>query len=167
MAGRRRAADALGKPVEGVLPTTNHLESFNRVLKRGYIRRAEAGGKHLRFDIFFHFLITSIIPSIFETRRHEADHAAWVIARFGGYSLLLWPSDSQQDSLRPIQHPIAWIPVAVEQSSRQLEGADMAKLNRIDECKYIGVTGSAELVGASCWSSKATPLDPHPNKCTL
>ncbi|EIW51328.1 uncharacterized protein TRAVEDRAFT_89895, partial [Trametes versicolor FP-101664 SS1] len=35
--GRQTAARLLGCPVDGVLPTTNHLESFNGVLKRKHI----------------------------------------------------------------------------------------------------------------------------------
>ncbi|KIO25195.1 hypothetical protein M407DRAFT_25419 [Tulasnella calospora MUT 4182] len=40
-AGRNKAAKAMATPVHGVLPTTNHLESFNRLLKRGHLRRLE------------------------------------------------------------------------------------------------------------------------------
>ncbi|KAE9389767.1 hypothetical protein BT96DRAFT_834462, partial [Gymnopus androsaceus JB14] len=35
--GRIAAAAAIGIPVDGIIPTTNHLESFNAILKRKYI----------------------------------------------------------------------------------------------------------------------------------
>ncbi|KAJ7254555.1 hypothetical protein C8J57DRAFT_1076157, partial [Mycena rebaudengoi] len=37
--GRRIAAALLGCHMDGVIPTTNHLESFNGVLKRKHLRR--------------------------------------------------------------------------------------------------------------------------------
>jgi hypothetical protein len=54
--------------VEGVLPTTNHLESFNGLLKNKHLRRWQRGGRRLRFDVLIHTLITRILPSVFEQR---------------------------------------------------------------------------------------------------
>ncbi|KAF7348406.1 hypothetical protein MSAN_01794600 [Mycena sanguinolenta] len=42
--GRYTAAKILGCEFDGVLPTTNHLESFNGLLKRKYLRRWQRGG---------------------------------------------------------------------------------------------------------------------------
>ncbi|KAF8518308.1 hypothetical protein JB92DRAFT_3082453 [Gautieria morchelliformis] len=41
--GRQQASVLLDIPVEGVLPTTNHLESFNGILKRKHIARWQTG----------------------------------------------------------------------------------------------------------------------------
>ena len=45
--GRKVAAGRLNCPFEGVLPTTNHLESFNGLLKRKYLQRWQNGGRRL------------------------------------------------------------------------------------------------------------------------
>lgn len=115
MSGRIRAAAALGRPVSGILPTTNHLESFNKTLKRSYITHWQKAGKRLRFDVFFHFLISRIIPAIFEAHHHQELHDSWVAARF-------------PDSLQP-QHPprsriavlpgLAWLPPPTDPESRR------------------------------------------------
>lgn len=67
--GREKAAVVLKRPIDGVIPTTNHLESFNAVLKRKYIPRWQHSGNRLRFDVFIHHLILKIIPEIFAQRR--------------------------------------------------------------------------------------------------
>ncbi|KAL7283273.1 hypothetical protein ACG7TL_002702 [Trametes sanguinea] len=71
--GRIRAAELLGCPIEGVLPTTNHLESFNGVLKRKHIRRWQRGGRRLRVDVLLHLFVFSILPSVFEACALEAE----------------------------------------------------------------------------------------------
>ncbi|KAJ7920102.1 hypothetical protein B0H13DRAFT_2319738 [Mycena leptocephala] len=45
------AAGILGCEFDGVLPATNHLESFNGLLKRKYFRRWQRGGRDLRVDV--------------------------------------------------------------------------------------------------------------------
>ncbi|TFK78557.1 hypothetical protein K466DRAFT_507120 [Polyporus arcularius HHB13444] len=69
--GRRVAADLIGCDVKGILPTTNHLESFNGVLKRKHIRRWQRGGRRLRVDVLLHIFVFSVLPSIFEARALE------------------------------------------------------------------------------------------------
>lgn len=68
--GRHSAAKILGCDFDGVLPTTNHLESFNGVLKRRHLRRWQRGGRRLRLDILVNVLVSEILPSIFEQRGH-------------------------------------------------------------------------------------------------
>ena len=80
--GRDRASTKLQRPVEGILPTTNHLESFNAVLKRKYIPAWQRSGNRLRFDIFIHHLILKILPEIFAQRRMQHDFTVWVSQRF-------------------------------------------------------------------------------------
>ena len=49
--GRGCAAAVLGVGIGDVLPTTNHLESFNGVLKRKHIGQWQRSGRKLRFDV--------------------------------------------------------------------------------------------------------------------
>ncbi|KIJ29675.1 hypothetical protein M422DRAFT_268903, partial [Sphaerobolus stellatus SS14] len=69
--GRRAAAHLLSCRFEGVLPTTNHLESFNGILKRKHLARWQHGGRKLRPDMLVHLLVIKVLPSIFEQRRFE------------------------------------------------------------------------------------------------
>ncbi|KAF9029036.1 hypothetical protein BDZ89DRAFT_1133294 [Hymenopellis radicata] len=66
--GRTIAAQLLQCPLNNILPTTNHLESFNRVLKHTYLPQAQHGGHRLRFDVLLKFIIRDMMPSIFEER---------------------------------------------------------------------------------------------------
>lgn len=164
LAGRLRAAKVLGVPVEGVLPTTNHLESFNRVLKRGHIRQSEKGGRRLRFDVFFHYLISSIIPSIFDSRRHAQEHISWVDTRFNGHRFEPVSRMLPRAGGSAAAPPIAWIPPSVSPSTRQLERADIARLNRLLNIRYIDDKATVE---ALCLSSKWVAADPNPVTYTV
>ncbi|KAJ7807916.1 hypothetical protein B0H14DRAFT_2306313, partial [Mycena olivaceomarginata] len=66
--GRTVLASLLGRAGDYVIPTTNHLESFNGVLKRIHLKRWQNGGRRMRVDILIHALIIYILPSIFEER---------------------------------------------------------------------------------------------------
>lgn len=63
--GRLKAAAAIGIPVQGVIPTTNHLESFNGLLKRKYIKNYLHSGHRLRFNMLIFLFITQILPQVF------------------------------------------------------------------------------------------------------
>jgi hypothetical protein len=69
--GRHIASKLLGCSFEGVLPTTNHLESFNGLLKNKHLHRWQRSGRRLRVDMLLKSLITTILPSIFEQRKLE------------------------------------------------------------------------------------------------
>jgi hypothetical protein len=69
--GRYTAAGILRCECEGVLPTTNHLESFNGLLKRKYFRRWQRGGRRLRVDVPINVIITKILPAVFAQRRMQ------------------------------------------------------------------------------------------------
>ena len=84
--GRLEAATILGKQVNEVAPTTNHLESFNGVLKRKYIRGYQRGGRRLRFDLLIFLLVTRILPSIFEHRKTQTAFYNWLSQRFTQYA---------------------------------------------------------------------------------
>lgn len=78
--------------VKGVLPTTNHLESFNRLLKRKYITHWQHSGSRLRFDFLICILITQIIPDIFASRHLTSNYESWLNSHFlnhaGGINLI-------------------------------------------------------------------------------
>ena len=63
--GCRVAAGLLKCTFEGVLLTTNHLESFNGVLKQKYLQAWKNGSAHIRLDMLLMLLITKILPLIF------------------------------------------------------------------------------------------------------
>jgi hypothetical protein len=75
--GLDQAAVRLKRPTEGIIPTTNHLELFNAVLKRKYILQWQHSGNHLRFDIFIHHLILKILPEVFAQRRIRQHYATY------------------------------------------------------------------------------------------
>ncbi|KLO11763.1 hypothetical protein SCHPADRAFT_830505 [Schizopora paradoxa] len=66
--GRSLASVRIGVPLESIVPTTNHLESFNFVLKHKFINQRKHSGQRLRFDIFIHLLVKEIIPEVYYRR---------------------------------------------------------------------------------------------------
>ncbi|KAJ3776677.1 hypothetical protein FB446DRAFT_635679, partial [Lentinula raphanica] len=80
--GRITAASAIQIPVEGIIPTTNHLESFNAVLKRKYISQHLHSGHRLRFDLLIFLLITEILPHVYSRRRAMQEYSRWLNSRF-------------------------------------------------------------------------------------
>ena len=64
--GRIQASRILQVSIEGVIPTTNHLEAFNGILKRKHIHRWQRAGKRLRLDILVFLLVRKILPGIFQ-----------------------------------------------------------------------------------------------------
>lgn len=90
--GRIRASSVLKIPVDGVIPTTNHLESFNAILKRKHLAAHLHSGHRLRFDVLIHLLITQVLPDIFKHRKAQADYNNWLALRFreqaGGIDLV-------------------------------------------------------------------------------
>ncbi|KAJ3893424.1 hypothetical protein GG344DRAFT_87175 [Lentinula edodes] len=107
--GRIAAAARIGVAVEGIIPTTNHLESFNAVLKRKYIQRYLRSGHRLRFDILILLLITQILPQIFRRRNAQRQfHAS-----SGGQDLLLVQQkhhDDQKEYTRQLRS-VCWWPM--------------------------------------------------------
>lgn len=69
--GRHIAGHILKCPFEGVLPTTNHLESFNGILKNKHLKRWQRSGRRLRVDVLIKVLIMQILPAIFLQRSME------------------------------------------------------------------------------------------------
>ncbi|KAF8826267.1 hypothetical protein HHX47_DHR5000001 [Lentinula edodes] len=115
--GRIAAAARIGVAVEGIIPTTNHLESFNAVLKRKYIQRYLRSGHRLRFDILILLLITQILPQIFRRRNAQRQYHTWLTSRFhassGGQDLLLVQQkhhDDQKEYTRQLRS-VCWWPM--------------------------------------------------------
>ncbi len=90
--GRLAAAALIKRSVNEVLPTTNHLESFNGVLKRTYLVRWQKGGRRLRLDVLINILVLKILPSVFLRHKLEdmesARRKAIITSLPGGADLL-------------------------------------------------------------------------------
>ncbi|KAJ6452842.1 hypothetical protein C8R45DRAFT_764927, partial [Mycena sanguinolenta] len=90
--GRTVLASMLGIAVEGVIPTTNHLEAFNGVLKGTHLRRWRKGGRRIRVDVLIYALAVHILPSILKERRMIREQASRIAALVrllpGGAALL-------------------------------------------------------------------------------
>ncbi|KAJ3852339.1 hypothetical protein EV368DRAFT_6407, partial [Lentinula lateritia] len=71
------AAARIGIPIEGIIPTTNHLESFNAVLKQKYLPRYLRSGHRLRFDALILLLITQILPQFYHRRNAQREYRSW------------------------------------------------------------------------------------------
>ena len=80
--GRSHAAAVLGVDISNVLPTTNHLESFNGVLKRKHIGQWQRSGQKLRFDVLVFRLVLYIMPNIYAQFRLTHSFEAWKKERF-------------------------------------------------------------------------------------
>ncbi|KAF9030851.1 hypothetical protein BDZ89DRAFT_1132191 [Hymenopellis radicata] len=134
--GRHRAASVLCCSPDKVVITTNHLESFNNVLKNHHIRRKQRGGRRLRLDVLIKFVVTDMIPSLFQQRRMERAerqrYKAWVLSLPGGDQL--W---QEKQTGRPSNQPLMFLVVD--------EGRD--RLARLS---------------FTCYSSVATELDEEP-----
>ncbi|CAK5263752.1 unnamed protein product [Mycena citricolor] len=89
---RLLVAGMLGCGIEGVIPTTNHLESFNGVLKKTHLKHWQNGGRRLRIDVLLNALVCFILPSIFEERRLYLEQSSRLSAMIallpGGADLL-------------------------------------------------------------------------------
>ena len=80
--GQIHASSVLNIPVDGVIPTTNHLESFNAILKQKHLAAHLHSGHWLQFDSLIHLLITQILPDIFKHRNAQANYNNWLVFRF-------------------------------------------------------------------------------------
>lgn len=89
--GHLVAAAAMNILVQGVIPTTNHLESFNTILKQKHLAAWLHSGHWLRFDLLIHILITCILPGIYSCQRTQQEYSDWLCSHFldktGGQNL--------------------------------------------------------------------------------
>ena len=111
--GRSRAAAVLGVDIGDVLPTTNHLESFNGVLKRKHIGQWQHSGRKLRFDVLVFRLILYIMPNIYAQFRLAHSFMTWKKERFASIADARGISRQLRAVGNTVQVPpgaIAWYP---------------------------------------------------------
>lgn len=163
--GRSHASRLLGVELEGVLPTTNHLESFNAVLKRVHLPRWLRSGHRLRFDSFIHILIKQILPDIYSTRRARQNYDKWLRERFshlpGGATLAAigteLPGKLPQDANR-VEAGSPPLCYWAEDVKRDVDGNALLHTGRLSQPQY-GL--SPEIFVSTCASSSAVLADPN------
>ncbi|KAJ3860770.1 hypothetical protein EV359DRAFT_75017 [Lentinula novae-zelandiae] len=101
--GRLAAAARIGIPIEGIIPTTNHLESFNAVLKRKYVARYLRSGHRLRFDALILLLIYHRHLLVLQQTYHENEKESARLRR----CICWWPLDEERNQ-RARLHSISW-----------------------------------------------------------
>lgn len=163
--GRAVASVILKIPIEGVLPTTNHLESFNCLLKRKYIPRWQRSGSRLRFDFLIHVLITQILPDIFASRLANQNYHIWLASRFadhaGGVNLVeSKKANSNAAAAAALIKPCWWEP----DNRRDGEAWAILQSGRLHS---IQQTISPEQYEATCLSASAYLNDPSATQYQL
>ncbi|KAF8960687.1 hypothetical protein BDZ97DRAFT_1760510 [Flammula alnicola] len=157
--GRDRAAVVLKRAVDGVLPTTNHLEAFNCILKRKYIPQWQRSGNRLRFDVFIHHLVFKILPVIFAQRRMKREHASWVNTRFsaasGGHVLQAEKRNGNSSKLKGSAGAVlAWF---APETNRDAKARNLFLADRL--CQIL--SGRPYEIWACCAATKADIQDPY------
>jgi hypothetical protein len=150
MKGRLEAAALLGVDIKGVLPTTNHLESFNGVLKRKHISQWQRAGRRLRFDVLIYRLIINILPSIYARQRMISQFYSWKSEQFShttGDTPLVSTSRSPKKKPQPTP-PLVWYE---PDEKRDSMAQDIFKLARIIPIE----NGRMYEIWATCASTEA------------
>ncbi|KAK7051223.1 hypothetical protein VNI00_004723 [Paramarasmius palmivorus] len=150
--GRLAASTKIGVAVEDVVPTTNHLESFNGVLKRKHLVAWLRSGHRLRFDFFIFILITRILPGIFRRRRNQRRFSQWLSQRFssaaGGKDLSTF-HQQMADEREAFQKTVAglcwWEPN---------ESKDQAAQQIVASRQINMVKGGSDIYQSACLSMK-------------
>jgi hypothetical protein len=141
-AGRIKASLRLNVPVENILTTTNHLESFNGVLKRKFIHHFQKGGRRIRFDLLIFLIVKQILPEIFLKRKLEANYFQWLSARFqeqaGGRSLTRTRQTSSSDINNLQEYKFSWWQMESE-LDLQDEISYMIQHHRIGPCNWHNI----------------------------
>ncbi|KAJ7501990.1 hypothetical protein B0H11DRAFT_1799451, partial [Mycena galericulata] len=157
--GRVVASQILKVPVEGVLPTTNHLESFNGLLKRKYLPQWQRSGTRLRIDFLILILITKILPEIFALRRTLRDYKQWLGIRFSnggnGLDLVRLRKSTGAEPPSRSEGNLCWWPSDV---NRDAEALAIVRLNRIYDFRQQVNLHQYE---ATCIASRGSLQDPN------
>ncbi|KAJ7337402.1 hypothetical protein DFH08DRAFT_705376, partial [Mycena albidolilacea] len=152
--GRYTAAEILGCGFDGVLPTTNHLESFNGLLKRKYLHCWQHGGHRLRVDVLIQIIVTWVLPAVFaqhQLQRREQDCISeWILSLPGSERLLANKRAGHTETPCPVAYFAA-------DPSRDTTAAQLLDNNQIS-----APTLDADTFFFSCYSSFATELDENP-----
>ena len=80
--GHVSASTLLKIPVEGIIPTTNHLESFNGLLKRKHLATWLRSGHRLHFNFLINILIIRILPEVYGHRKAQQQYKQWLGSQF-------------------------------------------------------------------------------------
>ncbi|KAI0688087.1 hypothetical protein BC835DRAFT_1285489, partial [Cytidiella melzeri] len=75
--GHKKVVNCLGIPVQGVLPTTNHLESLNGNLKQKYVPQWQHSGHCLQFDMLLYCLVSNNLPQIYAQHCMVTQYNTW------------------------------------------------------------------------------------------
>ena len=138
--GRMEASTRLGIPVEGVIPTTNHLEAFNGILKRKHLHRWQRAGKRLRLDFLVYLLVIQILPGIFAHRSMHERYYSWLSARFstqaGGVDLVAARALTAMPAPATPIVPVAWWSSEAE-DARVLEAKYIISRSRISKVQWL------------------------------
>jgi hypothetical protein len=153
--GRAVASVILKVPIEGVLPTTNHLESFNGLLKRKYIPRWQHSGIRLRFDFLIRILITEILPDVYASRLSSRNYRTWLVNRFadhaGGVNLVELRKSQTLQVQHAAQHAsLCWWEVDQRRDSEALGIFQLRRLHNIRQ------SVSSDQFEAMCISASVT-----------
>ncbi|EKM60295.1 uncharacterized protein PHACADRAFT_203530 [Phanerochaete carnosa HHB-10118-sp] len=155
--GRCVAAVRLGCTIEGVLPTTNHLESFNGVFKNKHVKRWQHYGRALRVDVFTSITITKVLPAIFQQRELEQQqNILWerqLLQLPGGAALLAQKKGAKAGQLLP---PVAYI------TSDESRDAGTALLLQNKQISTPSFEETTLTFAFACYSSLTTPYDKEP-----
>ncbi|KAJ7922111.1 hypothetical protein B0H13DRAFT_2412246 [Mycena leptocephala] len=158
--GRKVAASLLGCEMDGVIPTTNHLESFNGVLKRKHLRRWQNGGRRIRVDVLIQILIIHILPSIFQERRLYQKQQLRIDAQIrqlpGGANLL-----KNRSSGRQILPKIAYLLPDAQRDERTRE---LLAAGQLSAPTFVPETSTFLF---TCYSSLALEHEREPVKYTI
>ncbi|KAJ3555948.1 hypothetical protein NM688_g2298 [Phlebia brevispora] len=155
--GRLTAAALLKRPVNKVLPTTNHLESFNGVLKREHLSRWRKGGQRLRLDVLIHVLVNNVLPSIFRLRELENLESARckaIIEKLPGGLALIRAREGTSKTLGPLAY-------LAPDDARDHAAAELVSCKQIS-APSLDDTGNT--LTFSCYSSLAVEGEAHPTK---
>jgi hypothetical protein len=133
--GRVSASTLLNISVEGVIPTTNHLESFNGLLKRKHLATWLRSGHRLRFDFLISLLVTKILPGVFSHRKAQQQYKNWLATRFkdhaGGANLTEIHTALARERTAQRNAPISWWSV---------DPVRDASAEHIVQCRYLAVS---------------------------
>jgi hypothetical protein len=152
--GRNQAASRLGIPIEGVLPTTNHLEAFNRVIKKKHLSYWQHSGYRLRFDVLIFHIVRHILPFVFAQVRQRDQESAWRVTRFAaaaGGGTLLPRKHASGDGLIQASEPLAWY----EKDTRR----EAMAIGILQERRLLPIaSGHPSELWATCATSLSNPI---------
>ncbi|KAF7344086.1 hypothetical protein MVEN_01698300 [Mycena venus] len=160
--GRTVLASMLGTAIDGVIPTTNHLESFNRVLKQIHLRRFQNGGCRLRVDVLIHALMIFILPSIFKERSLLSEQASRIAALVrllpGGAALL-----EKKKGPKPVP-AVPRVAYLLPDANRDERARDLVAHRQISVPAILPADFGMTM---TCYSSRALSIDTNPKIYTI